>query len=460
MSKSIVKFIAIIVVIAALMYTGIYGLAAIGLPQVKGIASEDGIRQGLDLKGGSVIVFEAQADNPSNDDMDTAVNTIRKRVDFQGYTEATVTRQGEKSIRVELPDVQDTDQAVATLGSTAQLLFVDSNYLTPKVDENGAQMTSEDGKYLAVDVDEKGIIMTGDQIKDATAEYGSDSGSNAQLSSKASHKVALKLAKEGQEKFSAATAKLVGQTISIVMDGYVISSPRVNQAINSDSCEITGEFTAEEAKSLASNIKSGKIPFSLTRTESRTVSATLGDDALKKAVTAGIIGLALVMLFMLLVYRLMGLMADIALAAYLSIVMLILANFHINLTLPGIAGIILSIGMAVDANVVIFERIKEELTLGKTVRSAVDAGFNRALSAVIDSNVTTIISAVILWVLGTGTIKGFGITLFIGIVVSMVSAIFVTKFLLKQMVGMNLKALWLYGVSPKKDVAEMKGGKA
>ena len=158
----------------------------------------------------------------------------------------------------------------------------------------------------------------------------------------------------------------------------------------------------------------------------------------------------------------MGFLADIALAGYLGIVLLILANFHINLTLPGIAGIILSVGMAVDANVVIFERVKEELRLGKTVRSAVDAGFNRALSAVIDSNVTTIISAVILWVLGTGTIKGFGITLFIGIVVSMLSAIFISKFLLKQMIGMNVKNLWLYGISKKKSLSdvEMKGGKA
>ena len=166
------------------------------------------------------------------------------------------------------------------------------------------------------------------------------------------------------------------------------------------------------------------------------------------------------MLFMLLIYRLQGLLADIALLSYLAIVFIILANVHVNLTLPGIAGIILSVGMAVDANVVIFERVKEELRLGKTVRSAVDAGFNRALTAVIDSNITTIISAVILWVLGTGTIKGFGITLFIGVIVSMLSAIFVTKFLLKQMIGMNVKNLWLYGISKKADAESMKGGKA
>jgi protein-export membrane protein SecD len=198
----------------------------------------------------------------------------------------------------------------------------------------------------------------------------------------------------------------------------------------------------------------------LEQVEVRTVSATLGEEALGNAVKAGIIGLILVLLFMLLVYRIQGLIADFALLGYLAIVFIILANCHINLTLPGIAGIILSVGMAVDANVVIFERVKEELKLGKTVRSAVDAGFNRALSAVVDSNITTIISAVILWVFGTGTIKGFGITLFIGIVVSMISAIFVTKFLLKQTIGMNIKNVWLFGVNKKKNVEELKGGKA
>ena len=278
--------------------------------------------------------------------------------------------------------------------------------------------------------------------------------------SKNSYYISLELTDEGRDKFAEATGRLVGQNIAIVMDNQPLSMPRVNERIDSNTCVITGEFTAEEARSLAANIKSGKLPFSLEQVEVRTVSATLGDEALSNALRAGIIGLILVMLFMLLIYRLQGLLADIALLSYLAIVFIILANVHVNLTLPGIAGIILSVGMAVDANVVIFERVKEELRLGKTVRSAVDAGFNRALTAVIDSNITTIISAVILWVLGTGTIKGFGITLFIGVIVSMLSAIFVTKFLLKQMIGMNVKNLWLYGISKKADAESMKGGKA
>lgn len=435
MSRSLVKFMAIILVIAALFYVGLYGLDITEKIRIPGILDEDGITQGLDLKGGTVIVYRAQTDNPSDDDMDTVVSMLRTRLDGQGYTEATLTRQGIDKVRVELPDVQDAQQAVETLGATAQLTFLDP-----------------DGNE----------VMTGQDVKNATAEYGqAGKNSSAGIATNNSYYISLELTDEGRDKFSEATGRLVGQPIYIMMDNVVLSAPNVNERIDSNTCVITGDFEADEAKALASNIKSGQLPFSLEQVEVRTVSATLGSEALGNAVKAGIIGLILVMLFMLLVYRLQGLMADLALAGYIGVVFIILANLHINLTLPGIAGIILSIGMAVDANVVIFERIKEELRLGKTVRSAVDAGFKRALSAVVDSNVTTIISAVILWLLGTGTIKGFGITLLIGIVVSMLSAIFVTKFLLKQMIGMNVKNTWFYGVSNKKQGAEsLKGGKA
>ena len=438
MSRSLVKFAAIILVIAALCYVGLYGIDFNDSLRFPGITDSDGITQGLDLKGGTVIVYKAQTDNATDEEMDTVVAMLRTRLDGQGYTEATVTRQGTDKVRVELPDVQDAQTAVETLGATAQLKFLDSN---------GQE------------------FMSGSDVKNATAEYGPIEGNSTM--SKSEHYVSLTFTDEGQKSFATATSEAAAKAssgqnyIDIVMDETVISHASVQQKIDSESCLIHGNFDADSARALASNIKSGQLPFSLEQVEVRTVSATLGDEALHKAVTAGIIGLILVMLFMLLVYRLLGLLADIALVSYVSIVLIILANFHINLTLPGIAGIILAIGMAVDANVVIFERIKEELRLGKTVRSAVDAGFNRALSAVIDSNVTTIISAIILWVLGTGTIKGFGITLFIGVVVSMLSAIFVTKFLLKQMIGMNVKNLWLYGINKKADkAASMKGGEA
>ena len=429
MSRSFVKFTAIILVIAALLYVGLYGLDITDKVRVPGILDEDGITQGLDLKGGTVIVYKAQTDEPTDDEMDTVVSMLRTRLDSQGYTEATLTRQGSDKVRVELPDVQDAQEAVETLGATAQLEFQDPS---------------------------GNVVMSGSDVKNASAEFGQTEKSM----SKNSYYISLELTDEGRDKFAEATGRLVGQNIAIVMDNQPLSMPRVNERIDSNTCVITGEFTAEEARSLAANIKSGKLPFSLEQVEVRTVSATLGDEALSNALRAGIIGLILVMLFMLFIYRLQGLLADIALLSYIAIMFIILANTHINLTLPGIAGIILSVGMSVDANVVIFERVKEELRLGKTVRSAVDAGFNRALTAVIDSNITTIISAVILWVLGTGTIKGFGITLFIGVIVSMLSSIFVTKFLLKQMIGMNVKNLWLYGISKKADAESMKGGKA
>ena len=424
MSRSIIKLVAIIAVIAGLLFIALYGLDFTQDKGFPGVLDPNGIVQGLDLKGGSVIVFEAQESNPTDEQMNTVANMMRTRLDGLGYSEATVTRQGTKKVRIEIPSVSNPEEAAKSLGATAQLKFVDS---------------------------QGNEVLTGSDVKSANAEYGQTS----QMGS-AEQYVSLKLTSEGVKKFSEATSRISslgnGQNyIAIMMDDMVISAPSVSQKIDSEDCMISGSFNAESAKALAANIRSGQLPFSLTQSEMRSISATLGDTALKSSIWAGLIGLILVMLFMLVFYRLPGLMADIALLSYMGIIGVLLANLHVNLTLPGIAGIILSVGMAVDANVIIFERIKEELLLGKTVRSAVDAGFHRALSAVIDSNITTIISAVILIFLGTGTIKGFGVTLLIGVVVSMISAISVTRFLLKQMIGMNVKNLWLYGVSRKKN---------
>ncbi len=424
MSRSIIKLVAIVAIIVGLLFVALYGLDftdEVGFP---GVLDPDGVIQGLDLKGGSVIVFEAQVDSPTDEQMDTVASMMRTRLDGLGYNEAVVTRQGEKKVRIEIPSISDPEKAAESLGATAQLTFVDSS---------GA------------------VVLTGADVKSASAEYGAmDAMGNA------GNYVKLTLTPEGAKKFAEATGRVAALAssgenfIAIMMDENMISMPSVKERIDSEECIISGDFDAESAKVLAANIRSGQLPFSLSQVEMRAISATLGDTALKTSLWAGLIGIILVMLFMLLLYRLPGLMACIALAGYMGVVGVILANLHVNLTLPGIAGIILSIGMAVDANVVIFERIKEELRLGKTLRSSVDAGFNRALSAVIDSNVTTIIAAVILMVLGTGTIKGFGTTLLIGVIVSMLSAIFVTKFLLKQMIGMNIKNVWLYGINKSK----------
>lgn len=430
MAKSIIKLSGIIAVIVLLTYLAIFGLQITETVQIYGIKTEGGITQGLDLNGGSVIVFKAEKDDPTAEEMDTVASLLRTRLDSMGYTESDISVQGSDSVRVEIPSFSNPEEAAESLGATAQLKFFDQSAF----DQTTGQLLPNATE-----------VLSGDHIKDASSQYGqtSDLGS-------ASYYVQLELTKEGQEAFYAATSANVGKPIYIAMDNAIISAPTVQQAINDTTCIITGEFTQEEAKNLAANIKSGKLPFSLTPVEVRAVSPTLGADALNKAVTAGIIGFILVILFMLLFYRLPGFMSAIALISYIDIVLLICANLHINLTLPGIAGIILAVGMAVDANVIIFERIKEELVVGKGIRTAVEAGFSNALSAVIDSNITTIIAAIILMFLGTGTIKGFGTTLLIGVIVSMISAIFVTKFLLRRLLEMGVKNVWLYGVNKKK----------
>jgi len=417
-TKSIIKLSGIILVIVLLTYLAISGFQITETTKIHGIKSEGGITQGLDLAGGSVIVFQAEKENPTKEEMDSAAQVITKRLENMGYTEADITVQGEDKVRAEIPSFSNPEEAAKQLGAMAQLRFVD-----------GAGTE----------------VLNGKHIKDASSEYGQTD----QLGS-ASYYISLELTEDGRKAFYDATSRNVGQPIYIMLDDAIISAPTVNEAINDTKCVITGEFTQEEAKSLAANIKAGKLPFSMKTVEVRAISATLGADALDKAVTAGIIGLVLVMLFMILLYRLPGFMSAIALVAYIDVVLLICANLHINLTLPGIAGIILAVGMAVDANVIIFERIKEELIVGKGIRTAVEAGFSNALSAVIDSNITTIIAAVILMFLGTGTLKGFGTTLLIGVVVSMLSAIFVTKFLLRRVLEMGVKNIWLYGVSKKK----------
>jgi len=431
-SRSIIKLTGVVLVIAVALYAALFGFdfsdsfRIPGIMDSKDTTGVEGVVQGLDLKGGSVIVLEAATEEtPTDEQMDAVSNMMRTRLDELGYTEANISLQGSNQVRVEIPSLDNPTDAAEFLGATAQLEFWNAN---------------------------NEVVLTGADIETASAQYG-----QVKELGGSENYVELKLTDEGVQKFSAATAAAVsapaGQNyISIVMDGVVLSSPAVENQITDDTCVISGDFDAERANKLAAQIRAGQLPFGLNKEEVSSVSATLGQDALETSLFAGLIGLILVMLFMIAIYRLPGLLASIALVAYMAIVGIILANFHINLTLPGIAGIILSIGMAVDANVVIFERIKEELRIGKTVRSAVDAGFNRALSAVIDSNVTTIIAAVILMFLGTGTIKGFGTTLLIGVIVSMLSAIFITKFLLKQMVGMNVKNVWYYGVNKKKEV--------
>lgn len=407
-ARALVSLVAIIVVVAVCAYLGLYGFG-------KGTMINylkpwgDAISLGLDLRGGVYTVY--QAENNGDPDFDTkmesTVSILTSRLTRQGFTEATVTRQGSDRIRVEIPNVSDPNQILTIIGTPAQLYFVD-----------------ESGNNL----------MEGSMVKNAQAAQDQD-GKPC---------IAFELTDEGAKIFAEATAANLGKTISITLDGETISRATVNTVIAGGKGEITGNFTADEAKNLATLILSGALPLNLTQLEVSAISATLGVEALDRAIQAGIIGVALVMLFMLFRYRLCGLVADIALTIYIMIVVLLLALTGAQLTLPGVAGIILGIGMAVDANVVIFERIREEVKNGRPIGSAVRKGFSNALSAIIDSNVTTIIAAVVLYAFGTGSVRGFALTLGIGVATSLVTAVFVTHKLLDIFADLGIKNQKLY----------------
>ena len=402
-ARALVSLVAIIVVVAVCAYLGLCGFG-------KGTMINylkpwgDAISLGLDLRGGVYTVY--QAENNGDPDFDTkmesTVSILTSRLTRQGFTEATVTRQGSDRIRVEIPN-----QILTIIGTPAQLYFVD-----------------ESGNNL----------MEGGMVKNAQAAQDQD-GKPC---------IAFELTDEGAKIFAEATAANLGKTISITLDGETISRATVNTVIAGGKGEITGNFTADEAKNLATLILSGALPLNLTQLEVSAISATLGVEALDRAIQAGIIGVALVMLFMLFRYRLCGLVADIALTIYIMIVVLLLALTGAQLTLPGVAGIILGIGMAVDANVVIFERIREEVKNGRPIGSAVRKGFSNALSAIIDSNVTTIIAAVVLYAFGTGSVRGFALTLGIGVATSLVTAVFVTHKLLDIFADLGIKNQKLY----------------
>ena len=387
--------------------------------------TDNGIRLGLDLVGGSRIVYEAEIPDGYDqtnlaDDMNSVQKVIRQRLTDKGFTEATVTLTGENRVTVEIPQITNPEEAVQTLGTTAQLTFIDA-----------------DGKEW----------LTGSDIKKATYGYGRPTGNEVTDV----HYVQVQFTSEGQKKFAEATGNVAARTdgtniMAIVMDNQVISSPSVSSQIDSDSCVISGSFTRDSASELADLINAGQIPFSLKQVELRSVGPQLGADAMRTSLIAGAIGIALVMLFMLIVYRIPGLVASIALCFYMVLEALIFSLVRVNLSLPGIAGIILSIGMAVDANVIIFERVKEELKNGKTVKSAIDSGFKRAFTAILDSNITTLIACAVLFFLGTGTIVGFATTLGIGVIVSMFTALTVTHFLLNRMVDFRVRNPKAYGL--------------
>lgn len=362
------------------------------------------IRLGLDLQGGTHLVLnlvdtpEAKVDEQSRQGV---INIIQDRINQFGVTEPLIQPEGSRRIIVELPGLKDSEEAVKVIQMTAYLEFADQT-----------------GK----------VWLTGKDLKNARFVYDSQ---NRPI-------VELEFSAEGAKKFADATKANLGKPLVILLDKKVVTAPTVKDVITTGKAVIEGIASAEEAQRYAIALRSGALPVKVEILENRTVGPTLGQDSVQKSIRAFIIGVAAVLLFMVLYYRLFGLVADFALAVYVLLALWALGALHATLTLPGIAGFILSIGMAVDANVIIFERIKEELRNGKTIRSALEAGFTRAMTTVIDSNVTTLIAAVVLYYLGTGPIRGFAVTLGLGIIASMITAVLVTKYMLRLVVNTGL----------------------
>lgn len=413
--KSIVTLCFGVVIALLLNYIAFFGFNIAGWSWSGIMDSKWGIKKGIDLAGGSVLTFQADADSPTDADMTTASTIFQTRLTNKGYTEARISRSDNGKLTVEIPSVFDTTEAQNLLGSVAKLTFADADGNT--------------------------VLDGATDIEDASYKYGKPTESTT----KSQAYVEVKFKSEAKSKFAAATKAAAAKSsekknyIAIKMDDAVVSQPSVSEEINSDSCVISGSFTPETAQTLANQIKSGALPFKFNLVSHETVGAELGGDALPAAERAGLIGVLLVMLFMILYYKVPGLIASLSLLIYVGFICLAMGIFRVNLSLSGIAGIVLSIGMAVDADCIIFERMKEELWLGKSLRAAVDAGFHKAFSAIIDSNVTTIISCVVLYLSGIGTVKGFAVTLGIGVVLSMITAIWITRFFMHQVVNLGIK---------------------
>lgn len=410
--NAVLVIIAFILLLGLAVFTGFFGIGDRGLIKY--------INLGLDLKGGLSVTYEIQDEKYSDADVDDTKFKLEKRIDAYS-NEYSVYQEGNGNITCEIPGVTNAEEILEKLSVEGKLEFLDpDNY----------KLWSQGKDYEAA--------LDGNDIKGAEAKIvDTETGSD--------NEVALTFTTEGAKKFGDVTSANVGKVVYIVYDNEVVSAPTVQSAITDGNAVINKIGSYDEAESLATTIRIGALPLTLKQVRSNIVGATLGTDAIATSVKAGIIGIFLVFIIMIVIYRLPGVVASLALVLYTLLVMLTLNYFNITLTLPGIAGIILSIGMAVDANVVIFTRIKEELGAGATVKQAVDKGFHKALSAIIDGNVTTLIAAVVLLIFGTGTIKGFAKTLAIGIILSVITALVVTQYLLNALIALGLENPKLFG---------------
>lgn len=422
MKKS--KAAAILAVILA-AFVGLAYYASIILSST-GVGEDMSIPLGLDLSGGVSITYQVVDENPSAEDMSDTIYKLQKRVDSYS-TEASVYQVGDDRITVEIPGVQDANQILEDLGNPGSLEF---------------QMP--DGS----------VFMTGDMVEDAQGATATDRYGNKQ------YIVSLKLTDEGAKIFGEVTSENIGKNLPIVYDGETISYPQVQSAITGGEAQITGMSSFEEADNLATQIRIGSLSLQLSELESSVVGAQLGSQAIASSLKAGAIGLAIVMVFMIVMYAVPGIAASLALAIYTTLVIATLYLFDITLTLPGIAGIILGIGMAVDANVIVFARIREEIATGKSVQTSMKIGFQKAMSAILDGNITTLIASVVLMALGSGTVKGFAYTLMIGIILSLFTAMVVTRYILYSLYALGLKSEKLYGRAKERKSIDFIGKKA
>ncbi|WP_406242120.1 protein translocase subunit SecD [Tissierella carlieri] len=424
-AKSTIIFILILAIVGGSTFLALNG-AKIGKYEI--IRAKDAIDLGLDLAGGVYVVLEAQTDAKGAElqrIMEQSKAIINERVNGLGVSEPNISIEGGNRIRVELAGIDDPQKAIELIGKTAQLQFVDPD---------------------------KNVVLTGKNVIGSEVQYHNNQLGQQEIL------VSLELDKEGTEKFAEATGRLTlepnreDRIIYIILDNQIISYPAVQSAeeggtaITDGKAVITGGFSLEEASQLATLIRAGALPVEMKELQTSLIGPTLGLEAYERSIKAGAIALLIIMIFMIIIYKIPGFIASVGLTIYTLITIFTMSSLGVKLTLPGIAGLILSIGMAVDANVIIFERIKEEIKAGKSIRTAVDTGFKRALTSVMDSNITTFIAGVVLYYFGIGPIKGFGVTLIIGIVASMITAVIISKYLLKLMVSITgNKNTKLYG---------------
>ena len=427
--------------------------AAVGIGPT-GTGAAKNIKTGLDLAGGVSITYQAKDSDPSSEDMKDTVYKLQKRVE-QYSTEAQVYQEGSDRVNVEIPGVTDANAILEELGQPGSLCFITQQ------DEDGnanfqTDANSETGYSLARSLDEIReagcVVLEGTDVADATG-----GAIQQQNSSSREYVVDLTLTDEGKTKFAEATQNNVGKQIAIIYDNGVLSAPRVNEAITGGKAQISGMESVERAQELASYIRIGSLSLELTELRSSVVAAQLGEEAISTSLIAGMIGLIIVILFMIIAYRVPGAVAGLSLIFYTATILLTLNAFDITLTLPGIAGIILGIGMAVDANVIIYARIREEIGAGSTVRAAIKAGFSKAFSAIFDGNITTLIAAFVLMWLGTGSVKGFAYTLALGIVVSMFTALVFSRLVINALYAVGVRDEKFYGKTEEKKVINFVG---